>query len=183
MKTGVVLAQSRIDSKQLDSGGQLKPCTAPQCGGFTLEAELGIAKNSSGEVLAHGHHLGWEVKQFAVEDFERIESAKPITMMTPEPDGGFYKDADVASFIRKFGDADKNDKPDRLNFGRRGARLCEPQHFRYERDNGDFPHQRNSEAAAGVRSRCSLLRSGHQAGKRVHGQSKVQEAQPVSRGV
>jgi len=39
--------------------------------------------------------LGWEVKQFAVEDFERIESAKPITVMTPEPDGGFYKDADV----------------------------------------------------------------------------------------
>jgi hypothetical protein len=32
--------------------------------------------------------LGWEVKQFAVEGFERIESAKPITMMTPEPDGG-----------------------------------------------------------------------------------------------
>ena len=37
-------------------------------------------------------------------------------MMTPEPDGGFYKDADVASFIRKFGSADKHDKPDRLNF-------------------------------------------------------------------
>jgi len=114
-----------IDSKQLDSDGQLKPCTAPQCGGFTLEAELGIAKNSSGEVLAHGHHLGWEVEQFAVEDFERIESAKPITMMTPEPEcwrtatSGFYKDADVASFIRKFGYADKNDKPDRLNFGGR----------------------------------------------------------------
>jgi hypothetical protein len=104
-----------IDSKQLDSDGQLKPCNAPQCGGFTLEAELGIAKNSSGEP----DFLGWEVKQFAVEDFERIESAKPITMMTPEPDGGFYKDADVESFIRKFGYADKNDKPDRLNFGGR----------------------------------------------------------------
>ncbi len=104
-----------IDSKQLDSDGQLKPCIAPQCGGFTLEAELGIAKNSSGEP----DFLGWEVKQSAVEDFERIESAKPITMMTPEPDGGFYKDADVESFIRKFGYADKNDKPDRLNFGGR----------------------------------------------------------------
>jgi hypothetical protein len=59
------------------------------------------------------------VKQFAVEDFERVESAKPITMMTPEPDGGFCKDADVEAFIRKFGYADKNDKPDRLNFGGR----------------------------------------------------------------
>ena len=100
-----------------------------------MEAELGIAKNSSGEVLAHGHHLGWEVKQFAVEDFERIESAKPITMMTPEPDGGNdfdtsprpsprsrrrgRRNADVEAFIRKFGYADKNDKPDRLNFGGR----------------------------------------------------------------
>jgi len=54
-----------------------------------------------------------------VEDFERIESAKPITMMTPEPDGGFYKEAEVEAFIRKFGYADKNDKPDRLNFGGR----------------------------------------------------------------
>jgi hypothetical protein len=80
-----------------------------------LEAVLGIAKNTSGEP----DFLGWEVKQFAVEDFDRVESAKPITMMTPEPDGGFYKDADVESFIRKFGYADKNDKPDRLNFGGR----------------------------------------------------------------
>lgn len=54
-----------------------------------------------------------------MEDFERIESAKPITMMTPEPDGGFYKAANVEAFIRKFGYADKNDKPDRLNFGGR----------------------------------------------------------------
>lgn len=104
-----------IDSKQLDSDGQLKPCTAPHCGGFTLEAELGIPKNSDAEP----DFLGWEVKQYAVEDFERIESAKPITMMTPEPDGGFYKDADVEAFIRKFGYADKNGKPDRLNFGGR----------------------------------------------------------------
>ena len=93
----------------------MKPCTAPQCGGFTLEAELGIPKNCDAEP----DFLGWEVKQFAVEDFERIESAKPITMMTPEPDGGFYKVADVAAFIRKFGYADKNDKPDRQNFGGR----------------------------------------------------------------
>ena len=39
--------------------------------------------------------------------------------MTPGPDGGFYNDADLEAFIRKFGYAGKNDKPDRLNFGRR----------------------------------------------------------------
>lgn len=34
-------------------------------------------------------------------------------------DGGFYRDAEVEAFIRKFGYADKNDKPDRMNFGGR----------------------------------------------------------------
>jgi hypothetical protein len=46
-----------IDSKQLDSDGQLKPCKASQCRGFTLEAEFGIPKNSSAEP----DFLGWEV--------------------------------------------------------------------------------------------------------------------------
>jgi hypothetical protein len=104
-----------IDSKQLDSDGRLKPCNAPQCGGFTLEAELGIAKNSSAEP----DFLGWEVKQYAVEDFERFESAKPVTLMTPEPSGGFYKDHDAQAFIRKFGYPDKMGREDRINFGGR----------------------------------------------------------------
>ena len=104
-----------IDSKQLDSSGQLKSCNAPQCGGFTLEAELGIPKNSAAEP----DFLGWEVKQYAVDDFDRIESAKPITLMTPEPTGGYYKDHDVEAFVRKFGYADKKGRVDRMNFGGR----------------------------------------------------------------
>ena len=40
-------------------------------------------------------------------------------MMTPEPDGGFYKESDVELFIRKFGYPDKKNRPDRLNFGGR----------------------------------------------------------------
>ena len=90
----------------------MKPCLAPQCGGFTLEAEQGIPKNSDAEPDL----FGWEVKQFAVENFERIESAKPITMMTPEPDGGFYKDAEAEAFIRRFGHTSKKEKPDRWDF-------------------------------------------------------------------
>lgn len=45
--------------------------------------------------------------------------------MTPETDGGYYEDADVQSFIHKFGYADKHGKVDRLNSGGRhfvGAR-------------------------------------------------------------
>jgi len=101
-----------IDSKQLDSHGTLKACTAPQCGGFTLEAELGIPKNSDSEP----DYLGWEVKQHAVSNFARIE-AGTITLMTPEPTGGFYKDKGVEAFVRKFGYPDKLGRPDRLNFG------------------------------------------------------------------
>jgi hypothetical protein len=104
-----------IDSKQLDSRGLLKACNAPQCGGFTLEAELKIPKNSQAEP----DFLGWEVKQYGVEDFDRIESAKAITLMTPEPTGGFYKDNNVDAFVRKFGYVDKKGRVDRLNFGGR----------------------------------------------------------------
>lgn len=102
-----------IDSKQLDSDGALKPCLAPQCGGFTLEAELGIPKNS----VAEPDFLGWEVKQHSVTSFARADSGTAITLMTPEPTGGFYKERGVEAFIRKFGYPDKNDRPDRLNFG------------------------------------------------------------------
>ncbi len=104
-----------IESKQLDSHGQFKPCSAPQCGGYTLEAELGIAKNSAAEP----DFLGWEVKQYAVDDFDHVESSKPITLMTPEPTGGFYKEHDIRTFICTFGYADRRGRTDRINFGGR----------------------------------------------------------------
>jgi len=104
-----------IVSKQLNKKLKLEPCRAPQCGGFTLEAELGIPKNSDAEP----DFSGWEVKQYAVDDFEKIESSKPITLMTPEPSGGYYKDHGVEDFIRKFGYADKMGRQDRINCGGR----------------------------------------------------------------
>jgi hypothetical protein len=81
-------------------------------GGFTLEAEFGIAKNSSAEP----DFLGWEVKQHSVSSFESM-AAGAITLMTPEPTGGFYEEQGVEAFVRKFGYADKNDRPDQMNFG------------------------------------------------------------------
>jgi hypothetical protein len=101
-----------IESKQLDSAGVVRPCNAPQCGGFTLEAELGIAKNSAAEPDFHG----WEVKQHNVASFERLE-AGTITLMTPEPSGGYYREHGPEAFVRKFGYADKLNRIDRFNFG------------------------------------------------------------------
>ena len=102
-----------IDSKQLDSGGRLRPCNAQNCGGFTLEAEFGIAKNSE----ASPDFLGWEIKQHGVANFERPASGGAITLMTPEPNQGYYHEHGLAAFVRKFGYADKKGRVDRLNFG------------------------------------------------------------------
>src|ERR1035438_475173 len=112
-----------INSKQLDSDGREKPCNSQNCGGFTLEAELGIPKNSDAEP----DFLGWEVKQHAVDDFDKLESSNPITLMTPDPNGGFCHEHDIEDFVRKFGYADKKGREDRMNFGGRHftGRRCE----------------------------------------------------------
>ncbi len=101
-----------IDSKRLDKDGSILSCLAPNCGGYTLEAELGITPNGFSEP----DYLGWELKQFGVSDFLRTQSAI-ITLMTPEPTGGFYKEQGVVEFLRKYGYPDKNGKEDRINFG------------------------------------------------------------------
>lgn len=100
-----------IDSKQLGANGLL-PCNAPQCGGLTLEAELGILKNSKTEPDFHG----WEIKQHNVTNLDRLNSGV-ITLMTPEPNGGYYKQEGVIPFIRRFGYSDKKGRTNRFNFG------------------------------------------------------------------
>jgi hypothetical protein len=90
------------------------PYKAQNGGGYTLEAMLGISPNG----IAEPDYLGWEVKQFGVKDFPR-KQAKPTTLMTPEPNGGFYDDYGAGEFVRLFGYADKSGKQDRMNFGGR----------------------------------------------------------------
>jgi hypothetical protein len=101
-----------IKSKRLDRDGNILACEAPNCGGYTLEAELGITPNG----YAEPDFLGWEVKQFGVNNFLKINSAV-ITLMTPEPTDGIYKTDGAESFIRKYGYADKTGREDRMNFG------------------------------------------------------------------
>lgn len=101
-----------IKSKRLDGHGNLLPCEAPNCGGYTLEAELGITPNGYSEP----DFLGWEVKQFGVTNFERINSAV-ITLMTPEPTDGIYKSEGTEAFLKRYGYADKTGRADRINFG------------------------------------------------------------------
>ena len=102
-----------IDSKALKSDGSLVACNAPQCVGYTLEAELGVARNGRSEP----DYLGWEVKASEVTSFAKPPPAKAITLMTPEPTSGFYRDEGVEAFIRRYGYVDKLGRADRLNFG------------------------------------------------------------------
>lgn len=101
-----------IKSKRLDRQGNIIACEAPNCGGYTLEAELGITPNGYSEP----DFLGWEVKQFGVSNFARVNSAI-ITLMTPEPTDGIYKSEGAETFLRKYGYADKTGREDRINFG------------------------------------------------------------------
>jgi hypothetical protein len=88
------------------------PCNSPNCGGYTLEAELGITPNG----YSAPDYRGWEVKTFGVRNFSRM-NAEVITLMTPEPDGGLYEQLGVEKFIRRFGYPDVAGRADRINFG------------------------------------------------------------------
>lgn len=91
-------AKGWIDAKRLLSDGRCVPCKGPNCGGSTLEAELGIAANGKAEPDFHG----WEVKQHTTRNL-RWGSAGAITLFTPEPDGGDYREKGPASFVRTYG--------------------------------------------------------------------------------
>lgn len=106
-------AKDWISSYALRTDGSHAPCQAPQCVGYTLEAELGVARNGRAEP----DFLGWEVKAGQVKNYRRFPPGKVITLMTPEPNGGHYRDEGVESFIRTFGYVDKKGREDRLNFG------------------------------------------------------------------
>jgi hypothetical protein len=77
-------------SCRLDRRGVRIPYTAPNGGGYTLEALLGITPNGD----ASPDFLGWEVKGF---------SQDRITLMTPEPTGGYYGENGVEAFVRQYG--------------------------------------------------------------------------------
>ena len=108
-----------IKSKRLTKDLQFVPCNGTNCGGMTLEAELGIPHNSSSDPDFHG----WEIKQHSVFDFGRPRDSV-ITLMTPEPTGGLYGRRGVKAFVEKYGYADVRGRPNRRNFGgifRRGV--------------------------------------------------------------
>lgn len=103
-----------VPGQRLRGDGHLMHYTAANGGGYTLEALLDIIPNG----LSEPDYLGWEVKQYGVSAFPN-KGSKPTTLMTPEPDGGYYRVNGASNFVRTFGYPDKSGKEDRLNFGGR----------------------------------------------------------------
>jgi hypothetical protein len=101
-----------VDSARIYADGTVKPYNAQNAGGYTLEALLGIKPNGHSDP----DYLGWEIKQHGVTAFNKPHSGSPITLMTPEPTGGIYKDKGFDFFMRKFGYPAKSGTADRLNF-------------------------------------------------------------------
>jgi len=90
-------AKGWIDAKRLVKGGKVVECNGTNCGGLTLEAELGVEENGASEP----DFLGWEIKQHKTTNYLR-HGTGPITLLTPEPDGGSYVDG-VEEFVEKYG--------------------------------------------------------------------------------
>lgn len=106
-------AKGWIQSQKMGRAGVPEPYSARNGGGYTLEAELGISPNG----YAEPDFMGWEVKQYGVGDFTKYAAKSPVTLMTPEPTGGIYRDKGVDMFLRRFGYPDKAGKEGRINFG------------------------------------------------------------------
>lgn len=87
-----------IEAKRLVKGGKVVECNGTNCGGLTLEAELGVEENGAAEP----DFLGWEIKQHKTTNYLK-HGTGPITLLTPEPDGGSYVGG-VEEFVEKYGE-------------------------------------------------------------------------------
>jgi hypothetical protein len=78
-------------SQRRRSDGQIIYYNAPNAGGYTLESLFGIIPNG----ISEPDFMGWELKAY---------SGSRITLMTPEPDAGYYGENGAEAFIRKYGE-------------------------------------------------------------------------------
>ena len=87
------------ESVRLDVNGNIKPYQASNGGGYTLETLFNIIPNG----IAEPDFKGWELKVF---------SGTRITLMTPEPDQGFYRQNGAKEFVLKYG----HDSPNAVKY-------------------------------------------------------------------
>ncbi len=81
-----------ILGSRMNSQGEVVRYNAQNAGGYTFEACMGIIPNGRAEP----DWMGWELKAF---------TSNRITLMTPEPNAGYYGENGVESFVQRFGRA------------------------------------------------------------------------------
>lgn len=87
-----------IPSVRMNSYGIVQPYKALNGGGYTMEAHFGIIPNGDAEP----DYKGWELKSY---------SKTTLTLMTPEPDKGYYREIGAKEFAIKYGhDTAPNEK-------------------------------------------------------------------------
>lgn len=105
-------ARGWINSVRLDGAGNMVPCRASNCGGYTLEATLGIKANA----YSQPDFMGWEVKARQVPNADK-PGVSTVTLFTPDPTIGLCPEIGLAEFIRRYGYSDTRGREDRLNIG------------------------------------------------------------------
>jgi hypothetical protein len=98
-------------SCRLHPDGTLHPYAARNGGGYTLEALFGIVPNGRAEP----DFMGWELKACGSDR---------VTLMTPEPDSGYYANHGVGEFVRRYGHVADGDTLYFTGIHRNGA-ACE----------------------------------------------------------
>lgn len=93
---------------KLRKDGTAVPYKASNAGGYTLEARFGVSPN--GDPMPD--FLDWELKAHKVSRLDPPISSGRLTLMTPEPDGGVYRDAGVQEFLERFGYQRRSDRWD-----------------------------------------------------------------------
>jgi len=90
--------KSWIQSKRMHTDGEIRPYRAINGIGYTLESEFGITPNG----YTAPDFLGWEMKSYTVHKFGKVLT-KVLSLFTPEPDSGEYKDHNLRFFMEKYG--------------------------------------------------------------------------------
>ena len=100
-----------IPGQKLKKDGSIAPYASQNSGGYTLEAECGVIPNG----LSEPDYLGWELKQYKVTQCPKFMIAARVSVLTAEPDGGYYETEGMQAFVRRCGYASKR-LEDRLDF-------------------------------------------------------------------
>lgn len=106
-----IALKSWVAGQRLTRRG-LVPYRAPNGGGYTIEALLGVVSNADAVPDCHGY----EIKQFNVGNLDRPRS-KDVSLFDTVPDGGEFRRLGVGDFIRAHGH--HNTKLNRFDFAGR----------------------------------------------------------------